>query len=144
MGMCWLVRVCSALLPSGLTVALIIFSAYMCERHQVTNSDLQGSCLGSLYLLSALSVARNCKINRILLNKTVYQILNNNYIVFTPYPITTQSSCFNGSNFQLKILNTQQVRIPEGCQVELNNHSIQLKNHSIVSPHAVSTCIGIT
>ncbi len=99
-------------------------NAFMCERHQVTKSDLLGSCLGSLYLQSPLGVANNCKINRIPLKETVYQISNTNHIVFTPYPITTQISCFNGSYFPLKIKHTQQVRIPEGCSVELTNHTI--------------------
>ena len=98
--------------------------AYMCERHQVTKSDLLGSCLGSLYLQSPNGVISNCKINRIPLKETVYQISNTNHIVFTPFPITTQISCFNGSYFPLKIKNTQQIRIPEGCRVELTNHTI--------------------
>ncbi len=99
-------------------------NAYMCEKHQVTKSDLLGSCLGSLYLQSPLGVAINCKINRISLKETVYQISNTNHIVFTPYPITTQISCHNGSYFPLKIKHTQQIRIPEGCLVELTNHTI--------------------
>ena len=98
--------------------------AYMCERHQVTKSDLLGSCLGSLYLQSPNGVISNCKINRIPLKETVYQISNTNHIVFTPFPITTQITCFNGSYFPLKIKNTQQIRIPEGCRVELTNHTI--------------------
>ena len=98
--------------------------AYICERHQVTKSDLLGSCLGSLYLQSPHGVASNCKINRIPLKETVYQISNTNHIVFSPNPITTQISCNNGSYFPLKIKNTQQIRIPEGCQVELINHTI--------------------
>ena len=98
--------------------------AYMCERHQVTKSDLLGSCLGSLYLQSPLGVATNCKISRIPLKETVYQISNTDHIVFTPYPITTQISCFNGSYFPLKIKNTQQIKVPEGCLVELTNHTI--------------------
>ncbi len=91
--------------------------AYMCERHQVTKSDLLGSCLGSLYLQSPLGVASNCKISRIPLKETVYQISNTDHIVFTPYPITTQISCFNGSYFPLKIKHTQQIKVPEGCLV---------------------------
>ena len=98
--------------------------AYICERHQVTKSDLLGSCLGSLYLQSPHGVAANCKLNRIPLKETVYQISNTNHIVFTPHPMTTQISCNNGSYFPLKIKNTQQIRIPEGCQVELINHTI--------------------
>jgi hypothetical protein len=58
--------------------------AYLCERHQVTKSDLLGSCLSSLYLQPQLGVASNCKINRIPLMEIVYQISNRNHIVFSP------------------------------------------------------------
>ena len=98
--------------------------AYICERHQVTKSDLLGSCLGSLYLQDSLGVTANCKINRVELRETVYQISNTQHIVFTPTPITTQITCINGSYFPLKIKHTKQISIPEGCSVELINHTI--------------------
>ena len=98
--------------------------AYICERHQVTRTDLLGSCLGSLYLQNAIGVSTNCKINRVDLRETVYQISNTQHIVFTPVPITTQITCINGSYFPLKIKHTRQIQIPEGCSVELTNHTI--------------------
>jgi hypothetical protein len=95
----------------------------MCEKYQVIKSDLL-SCLGSLCLQYPLGVARNCKINRLPLKETVTQILNTTHKVLTQYNITAQISCFNGSYFPLKIKNTQQIRIAEGCLVELITHTI--------------------
>ena len=99
-------------------------TAFICERHQVTRSDLLSSCLGSLFLQSSNGVLNNCKIDRIKLREKVYQISNTQHIVYTPQPLTTQITCYNGSYFPLKIKNTKFITIPEGCTVELTNHSI--------------------
>ena len=98
--------------------------AYICERHQVTRSDLLGSCIGSLYLQSPNGVFENCNIGRVKLRETVYQISNSNYIIFTPTPINSQITCNNGSYFPIKIKNTKQIYVPEGCSTELINHTI--------------------
>ena len=48
------------LLPTAeMTACTKRSQAYICERHQVTKSDLLGSCLGSLYLQSPHGVAAN-------------------------------------------------------------------------------------
>ena len=98
--------------------------AYICERHQVTRSDLLGSCIGSLYLQSPTGVFENCKIDRVKLRETVYQISNTQHIIFTPTPINSQITCINGTYFPIKIKNTKQIYIPEGCSTELINHTI--------------------
>ena len=98
--------------------------AYICERHQVTRSDLLGSCLGSLYMQSAVGVFENCDINRVNLREQVYQISSTDHIIYTPLPLSTQITCNNGSYFNIKIKQVQQISIPEGCSVELTNHTI--------------------
>ena len=87
---------------------------YICERHQVTCSDLLGSCIGSLYLQSPHGVFDNCNIGRVKLRETVYKISNTQYIIFTPTPINSQITCNNGSYFPIKIKNTKQIYIPKG------------------------------
>ena len=57
---------------------------YLCERHQVLRTDLEGSCLGSLYLQSVKGVRENCKLDRKQLRESVYQISANDHIVVTP------------------------------------------------------------
>ena len=73
---------------------------------------------------SALGVQSNCLITRVSLQEQVYQISNTDHIVYSPFPITTQIVCNNGSYFNLKIKNTKQIHIPEGCSVDLTNHTI--------------------
>jgi len=47
---------------------------FLCEGHQVLRTDLEGSCLGSLYLQSQVGVRENCKIERKQLRETVFQV----------------------------------------------------------------------
>ncbi len=35
---------------------------YLCEGHQVLRTDLEGSCLGAIYLQSQRGVRENCKV----------------------------------------------------------------------------------
>ena len=107
-------------------------TAFICERHQVTRSDLLSSCLGSLFLQSSQGVLENCKIDRVNLREKVYQISNTQHIVYSPQPLTTQIICNNGSYYPLKIKNTKFVIIPEGCTTELANHTIS-SDHNIRS-----------
>ena len=98
--------------------------AYICERHQVTRSDLLGSCLGSLYMQSAVGVFENCKIDRVNLREQVYQISNTEHIIYSPIPLSTQIFCNNGSYFNVKIKQVKQIYVPEGCSIDLTNHTI--------------------
>ena len=77
-------------------------TAFICERHQVTRSDLLSSCLGSLFLQSSQGVLENCKIDRVKLREKVYQLSNTQHIVYSPQPINTQIICNNGSYYPLK------------------------------------------
>jgi hypothetical protein len=105
-------------------------TAFICERHQVTRSDLLSSCLGSLFLQSSQGVLENCKIDRVKLREKVYQLSNTQHIVYSPHPINTQIICNNGSYYPLKIKNTKFIVIPEGCSTELANHTIS-SDHNI-------------
>ena len=105
-------------------------TAFICERHQVTRSDLLSSCLGSLFLQSSQGVLENCKIDRVKLREKVYQLSNTQHIVYSPQPINTQIICNNGSYYPLKIKNTKFIVIPEGCSTELANHTIS-SDHNI-------------
>ena len=73
--------------------------AYMCERHQVTKSDLLGSCLGSLYLQSPVGVINNCKINRIPIKETVLSNFKHQ-----PYSFYSASNYHSNFLFQWLIL----------------------------------------
>ena len=90
----------------------------------MTRSDLLGSCLGSF----VHAVGRRCfwklqnwqELNYV--NKCIKS--PSDHIFYTPFPLSTQITCNNGSYFNIKIKQVQQLSIPEGCSVELTNHTI--------------------
>ena len=110
---------------------------YICEKHQVIRSDITGSCLGALYVQHPEGVKENCRIDRRPLRETVYQLTATDHLVFTPAPLTTQITCRNGSHFPLKIRSTMRISLPEGCTIELANHTIQSDFSLRIAPEAL-------
>jgi hypothetical protein len=107
---------------------------YLCERHQVLRTDLEGSCLGSLYLQSERGVRENCKLETRPLKETVYQLSATDHLVVSPAPFTTQILCSNGSHFPLRLKSTTRVSIPPACQVQLKNHTISSDDNIRLAP----------
>ena len=107
---------------------------YLCERHQVLRTDLEGSCLGSLYLQSVKGVRENCKLDRKQLRETVYQISANNHIIVTPAPFTTQIQCANGTHLAVRIGRINKVYVPAGCTLQLKNHTITADDNIRITP----------
>ena len=110
---------------------------FLCERHQVLHKNLQDSCLGSLFLRSETGVKLNCKFETRPLRETVYQINANEHLVFTPYPLTTQITCSNGTHYPVFLAATSKLIVPNGCQTELNAHTIQSDFNIRVTPAAI-------
>jgi hypothetical protein len=107
---------------------------YLCERHQILRTDLEGSCLGSLYLQSERGVRENCKLERRPLKETVYQLSATDHLVVSPAPFTTQILCHNGSHFPLRLKATTRVTIPPSCYVKLKNHTISADDNIRLAP----------
>jgi hypothetical protein len=107
---------------------------YLCERHQILRTDLEGSCLGSLYLQSERGVRENCKIERRLLKETVYQLSATDHLVVSPEPFTTQILCTNGSHFPLRLKATTRISIPPACTAKLRNHTISSDDNIRLAP----------
>ena len=107
---------------------------YLCERHQVLRTDLEGSCLGSLYLQSVKGVRENCKLDRKQLRESVYQISANDHIIVTPAPFTTQIQCANGTHMAVRIGRINKVHVPAGCTLQLKNHTIHADDNIRITP----------
>jgi len=61
---------------------------YLCEKHQVLQTNLAGTCLGTLYLQHEGGVIENCQIKRKPVRETVYQLNANEHLIFSPKPFT--------------------------------------------------------
>jgi hypothetical protein len=113
---------------------------FLCEGHQVLNTDLEGSCLGSLYLQSERGVRENCKLERKPLRETVFQVSATDHLVISPYPHTAQIFCQNGTHYPIRIRTMARLHLSPGCTLQLFNHtlrsdqSIRVKAEPLVFP----------
>jgi hypothetical protein len=107
---------------------------FLCDKHQVLRKDLEGSCLGALFLQHQQGVMENCKIEYRPPRETVYQLTTNDHIIFSPYPLTTQILCTNGSHFPQQLIEITKIHIPDFCSIDLVNHTITADGNIKISP----------
>jgi len=98
---------------------------YLCEGHQVLRTDLEGSCLGAIYLQSQRGVRENCKVERKPLRESVFQVSPTDHIIISPYAHTTQVTCKNGTHYPIRIQTTTRIHIDPGCTLKLFNHTLR-------------------
>lgn len=107
---------------------------YLCEHHQTLRKDLPGSCLGALYVQHEEGVIQNCQIIRRPLQEKTFRLSPTKHIVFSPYPLTTQINCNNGSHFTQKLSGTTTITIPPLCSIQLVNHTITSDGNIRLAP----------
>jgi len=107
---------------------------YLCEGHQVLRTDLEGSCLGSIYLQSQRGVRENCEIERKPLREAVFQVSATDHIIISPYPHTTQVTCRNGTHYPIRIQITTRLHLDPGCSLRLFNHTLRSDENLRLKP----------
>ena len=107
---------------------------FLCDRHQVLRKDLAGSCLGALFMQHQQGVIENCKVEYKPLRETVYQLTTNDHLVFSPYPLTTQILCSNGSHFPQQLIEITKIHVPDYCSIDLINNTITSDGNIRLSP----------
>jgi hypothetical protein len=107
---------------------------YLCEHHQVLRTDLEGSCLGSLYLQSERGVRENCRLDKRPLRETVYQLSATDHLIVSPVPHTAQILCKNGSHFPVRLRLTSRISVPPACSLRLFNHTINSDDSVRIKP----------
>ena len=107
---------------------------FLCEGHQVLRTDLEGSCLGSLYLQSQVGVRENCKLERKQLRETVFQVSATDHLVVSPFPHTAQILCKSGIHHPIRIQTTARIHIDPGCSLTLFNHTLRSDQSTRIKP----------
>jgi hypothetical protein len=103
----------------------VINNIYLCERHGVLNSDLNTTCLGSLYTQDFDAVKKLCELEIHKTGEIVYQLLNNWYLIYSPSVQTVPISCLNGTQSEKHLSKgTSRVYISPGCRAHLATHLI--------------------
>jgi hypothetical protein len=94
----------------------VINNIYLCEHHGVLNSDLNTTCLGSLYTQDFEAVKKLCELE-------IH--LNNWYLVYSRSVQSIPISCLNGTQTKKHLTKgTSRVYISPGCRAHLSTHLI--------------------
>jgi hypothetical protein len=103
-----------------------INNVYLCERHGVLGKQLNGSCLGALYLQNFDSAQELCPLHVRPIGEVVKQLLDNWFLIFSPNPQTAYVSCRNGTNNEAYFKSgITRIHLSPGCRMNLNAHLLQ-------------------
>ena len=102
-----------------------INSAYLCKRHGVMRRKLNSNCLGSLYMQDFVGATNICEMQIVEQVKTVLQLQDNWYLVYSPVAFTSYIICLNNSNSEF-VLKTgpNRVYISPSCWMRLKDHML--------------------
>ena len=118
-------RYSAQLSSSDLLGCHVINNVYLCERHGVLNSNLNNSCLGSLYQQDVEAVRNWCTLQVHRSGELVYQLLNNWYLAYSPSAQTAPISCSNGTQSELHLSKgIVKFYLSPGCRLHLQQHLI--------------------
>ena len=106
----------------------------LCDKHQVLETNLHETCLGSMYARDINGVRRHCRFERRPLKEIVYQLSSTEHLVFSPQPLTTQIACKDGSKLPLHLGQITRIEVPTDCEVALHSHFIKSDYNAKISP----------
>ena len=113
---------------------------YLCDKQQILGTNLQSTCLGSLYQKDPDGVRSNCKFERRPLREEVFQMTANEFLVFSPKPYVSRVHCGNGTSFTAEFGQTTRLIIPNSCAIELKSHILRVEeNIQIPLPASISS-----
>ena len=103
----------------------VINNIYLCERHGVLNSNLNSTCLGSLYQQDFETVRRLCQLEVHKTGELVYQLLENWYLAYSPSVFTAPISCNNGTQSELHLKKgITKFNLSPGCRMHMQQHLV--------------------
>ena len=110
-------------------------STFLCEDRNILRTDLENTCLGSLYLRDGQASKRLCKF--IISNETEYVFPMNvdRWIIVTPSEFTTDAQC-NGVNRSVIIRPLTLLHMGRDCRISLKQHSL-VTDYNLDYPNSI-------
>jgi hypothetical protein len=103
----------------------VVNNIYLCERHGVLNTNLNSSCLGSLYQQDFEAVKDLCHLEIHKAGEIVYQLLNNWFLTYSPTSQTVPIDCRNGTQSELHLpKGVTKFNLSPGCRAHLVQHLV--------------------
>ena len=109
-------------------------STFLCPRNGLLNKFPEDSCLGSLYHQKFELAHQLCDFKVEPAKEFVYQLLNNWFMVYEPYPITVPVVCTNGTHAELHVRRgISKFHLTAGCTADFPRYRL-LSDISILIP----------
>lgn len=99
-----------------------IKTTYLCSGRNTLRTDIENSCIGSLWLREHSLITKNCDVRVTESTEFVARLSNNKWLVFSPLPFSTNIICGKSEHENLRLEVQTEIRLPEDCKVQLKRH----------------------
>ena len=107
---------------------------YLCERNGLLNKYPEDTCLGSLYHQKFDLAHQLCDFRVEPAKEFIYQLLNNWFMIYEPFPLTVPVTCVNGSHSELHVRKgISKFHLTAGCSADFPRYKL-LSDISILIP----------
>jgi hypothetical protein len=98
---------------------------YLCEQQGVLKTNINSTCLGSLYLQDFESAKLLCPLKIHDSEEIVEQLLNNWFLAYSPKAMMAPVICHNGTNSEIHLkVGINHFHLSPGCRTKLKNHVV--------------------
>ena len=97
-----------------------IRDVYLCGGRNTLRTDIQNSCIGSLYLREHDLISKNCDFEIGPSQEFVAKVGPNKWMVFAPRPFSTNAECGN-SKQNVRFETQTLIELPGDCKVEVRD-----------------------
>ena len=99
-----------------------IRNSYICGGRNTLRTDIENSCVGSLWLREHTLIAKNCDMKISMLNEYVVKLGLRKWLVFSPSPLSTSIFCGKDSRENVRFEIQTEIEMIEDCKLSLSNH----------------------
>jgi hypothetical protein len=98
---------------------------YLCEQQGVLKTNINGTCLGSLYLQDFEMAKQLCPLKIHDAEEMVEQLLNNWFLAYSPKSLMAPVICHNGTNSEIHLKKGfNNFHLSPGCKTKLEHHVV--------------------
>ncbi len=99
---------------------------FICESPLITATNFSTSCVGALMDHNQQAIEAHCTLHHLPIQEMVFQTAADQFAIFSPLTYTARGACHNGTAISALISKTSKVTVPNGCTLNLRQHSLSV------------------
>jgi hypothetical protein len=104
-------------------------NVYLCGGRNTLRTDIQDSCIGSLWLMDHTLISKNCEMNLGPYSEFVAKLGPSKWMVFSPILFMASAVCGKDSSKTVRIKKQTVIEMPDDCRVYLKKHYLSTDNN---------------